>query len=484
MKSMLRHSSAWFLIGLIAVTIQIGLRPLLAVDETRYLSVAWEMWSRQDFLVPFLNAEPYSHKPPLLFWMIQGIWQLTGVEAWSARLVVPLLALLVIFQSKILARQLWPLRTIEVDVIVPWLLLGGWFWMVFMSMVQFDLLLTSMAMLAWSGLLRAPRHGFSGWLLVAAGIGLGVLAKGPVILLAVMPPAILAPLWLVKTESIRWTSWYLRLFLSLLAGAGLALAWAIPAGLAGGDAYREAIFWGQTSGRVVDSFAHASPWWSYLLWLPLLCLPWLLLPRLWLAFTALPAIFHERGSRFLLVVLISMIVAFSLVSGKQPKYLLPLLPVIMLLFARLLMENSYLDDAHIQSLGKVTIFSLLLISLFHIVAVPLQGAKHDLTPVSEKIALLQQQEVAVANLGKYHGEFHFLGRLIQPLSEIPYNAEAIRSWLLEHPKGMIVMYDRHSAMQVPDTVYRQPYRQGQLIILPVQWLMSDPDHLEALLTKA
>jgi hypothetical protein len=148
------------------------------------------------------------------------------------------------------------------------------------------------------------------------------------------------------------------------------------------------------------------------------------------------------------------------------------------------MENSYLDDVKIQSLARITVLSLLLISLLHIVAVPLLAAKHDLTPISEKIALLQQQEIEVANLGKYHGEFHFLGRLTHPLSEIPYNEEAIRTWLPMHPQGMIVMYDRHSAMPLPDTVYRQPYRQGQLIILPVQWLTSDPEHLEALLKKA
>ncbi|HBT43825.1 MAG TPA: glycosyltransferase, partial [Rhodospirillaceae bacterium] len=43
---------------LIAVTLTA--RPLLPVDETRYLAVAWEMWQRGDFLVPYLNGEPYS----------------------------------------------------------------------------------------------------------------------------------------------------------------------------------------------------------------------------------------------------------------------------------------------------------------------------------------------------------------------------------------------------------------------------------------
>ena len=60
----------------------IWLRPLWPVDETRYASVAWEMWLRGDFLVPHINGEPYSHKPPLLFWLIQAGWALFGVNDW------------------------------------------------------------------------------------------------------------------------------------------------------------------------------------------------------------------------------------------------------------------------------------------------------------------------------------------------------------------------------------------------------------------
>ena len=33
-------------------------RPITPVDETRYVGVAWEMWLRGDFLVPFKNGEP------------------------------------------------------------------------------------------------------------------------------------------------------------------------------------------------------------------------------------------------------------------------------------------------------------------------------------------------------------------------------------------------------------------------------------------
>ena len=86
----------------------IWLRPLWPVDETRYASVAWEMWLRGDFLVPYINGEPYSHKPPLLFWLIQLGWGLFGVNDWWPRLVAPLCALAAVPLLSRLGHLLWP----------------------------------------------------------------------------------------------------------------------------------------------------------------------------------------------------------------------------------------------------------------------------------------------------------------------------------------------------------------------------------------
>ncbi|MDO9006664.1 MAG: glycosyltransferase family 39 protein, partial [Thiobacillus sp.] len=57
--------SLFFLVALTAVALLV--RPLTPIDETRYVSAAWEMWLRGDFLVPYKNGEPYSHKPPFMF---------------------------------------------------------------------------------------------------------------------------------------------------------------------------------------------------------------------------------------------------------------------------------------------------------------------------------------------------------------------------------------------------------------------------------
>ena len=105
------------------------------------------------------------------------------------------------------------------------------------------------------------------------------------------------------------------------------------------DRNAQAILWHQTANRVVDSFAHTRPFWWYLPLLPLLLFPWLLWPALWRALKRL-WISHEPSVRFLLVWIIPTLIAFSLVSAKQPQYLLPLFPGAALLFARALADDQ------------------------------------------------------------------------------------------------------------------------------------------------
>ena len=99
-------------------------RPLLPIDETRYAAVAWEMWTRGDFLVPHLNGEPYHHKPPLLFWLMHAGWAVFGVNEWSPRLISPLFAAGTLALVHALGRALWPARP-EVARMAPFILLSS-----------------------------------------------------------------------------------------------------------------------------------------------------------------------------------------------------------------------------------------------------------------------------------------------------------------------------------------------------------------------
>lgn len=484
--------AAWALLVVTALLT----RPLLPVDETRYVGVAWEMWTRGDFLVPHLNGEAYSHKPPLLFWLMQAGWWLFGVNELWPRLVAPLVGLGCLGLTALLARRLWPERP-SAAALAPWLLFGCVFFAGFATLTQFDLLVVFCTLLGMLGLQRAATGAGSGWLVVGLAIGLGVLGKGPVILLHVLPAALLGRLWVDRARIGGWGGWCGGLTAAVLLGAAIALAWALPAAQASGPDYQRAIFWGQTADRMVDSFAHRQPVWWYLPWLPVLLLPWTLWPPLWRALRG--GIVAGRAGRFLLCWALPVLAALSLISGKQVKYLLPVFPALALLAAgalarapdvlssrgllyrqglaaallgapALLFGTLLLRDsgtrvhwvADIEPLwglvfpgaaalwwrwrpaglmGRVQGLALagavLLVGL-HVSVLRVAAPAYDLRAFGARLAELQAAGHPVAHVGKYHGQFHFPGRLRAPLTVIGPPAAA--DWARAHPDGYLVLY--------------------------------------------
>lgn len=332
---------AWiFLAWALLILSTLLFRPLLPIDETRYLSVAWDMWRNGNWLVPHVNGQIYSDKPPLLFWLILAAWHLGGVHAGSARLVAPLAGLATLFLTAALGRRLWPGEAgLRVARLAPAILLGTLEWTIFTTLTMFDTLVALFAMLGLLGLVLArDGRAVKGFALLGLAIGLGVLAKGPVILVYLLPAALLAPLWWDRSDGVgaprpKAGLWYLGIVVAVLIGAAIGLAWALPAAHAGGPAYADQILWHQTSGRMMKSFAHRRPFWWYLPLLPVLLFPWALWPPLW---RAIGGAFRggDGGSRLCLLVVLAGLAIFSAISGKQVHYLLPLLPVAALLLAR------------------------------------------------------------------------------------------------------------------------------------------------------
>src|SRR5215469_12783894 len=60
---------------------------LFEPDESRYAQIPREMLRRGELVVPYLQGEPYLDKPPLLYWLVMGCYQVCGVHDWAARLV-------------------------------------------------------------------------------------------------------------------------------------------------------------------------------------------------------------------------------------------------------------------------------------------------------------------------------------------------------------------------------------------------------------
>jgi 4-amino-4-deoxy-L-arabinose transferase-like glycosyltransferase len=521
-------------LGVVAVAL--ASRPVLPVDETRYLAVAWEMWSRGDFILPTLNGEAYSHKPPLLFWIIHAGWAVFGVNEWWPRLVAPLFGLGALFLTAELARRLWPERR-DVASAAPLILMASGFWALFTTLTMFDMILAFFTLLGLLGILDAWRHGgWKGWAVLGAAIGFGVLTKGPAIALHVLPVALLAPLWggRLAGDGVRprWGAWYGGIVLALVLGLAMALAWAVPAGDKGGAAFRDAIFWGQTAGRMVDSFAHGRPWWWYLATTPPLLAPLILWPGLWRSLGRRGVGFGDGGLRVCLCWFGPAFLAFSAISGKQLHYLLPIFPALALALARFLtapgeeistvrrdlavpgaimavvglailavdVATPYLDlPSWADSLAPVWALLLLgagiaaavaplaglkarlmtlaalsaaLVVTVHLVARPAMTAVMDLGPLSVRLATWESENRPLAHYGKYHGQFHFLGRLSKPMAII--GDGEVADWVRRNPRGKIVTYHR----RVPDRAqpdFVQPFRAKTIAVWDAALVETDLD---------
>ena len=528
-------SPALLLACLWAILIGVGLaiRPLFPIDETRYAAVAWEMWVRNDFLVPRLNGEAYSHKPPLLFWLMQLTWWLFGVNDWSLRLIAPLFSLATLSLSGAVAKQLWPDPN-QVAELAPVVLLGFFFWMVFSSLIMFDIMLSFFVLLSIYVLLTLARSGLSvkRWALLGLALGGGALSKGPVIFLHVLPVALLAPWWLVSQKrDYSWQHWYGGLILTALMGAIIALCWAIPAGIKGGEAYRNSIFLRQTLGRLVDSFSHKQPSWWYLQWLPIMLLPWVLMKPFWTGLAKLDL--QDFGVRLCLAWAVPVFVAFSLVSGKRIHYLLPLMPALALMLARavdngasfnwrcaymwvmiaygflglVLLMSPWLSGFYgwqvglstdsskwgiilmlcAASLGVLTpnnsgnsVFYVCLGSIIAALVIAggffqAKGERYDTVPPAQKIAELMAEKRAIAFYGgKYYGQFHFTGRLTQPITMV-LNRKDLEGFVTQHPTGyVLVEYDDSKGLPESMLSYHFPYKTLNIGFISSKNLVDNP----------
>lgn len=308
-------------------------RDLFVGDETKYGQIIREMRESNSLLVPSLEGRPYTHKPPLHFWLIWVLTFLFGTNSiWPFVLPSLLAYLALVWLTGLLAQRLLGTE--------PWLsrFIVASFWMVWglaqtaRMDIEFTAAIAAAALLLWRWL-EEDRAA----LLLGAGAlaGVAVMVKGPM--------ALVILLILAVAESIRWKKgWRIEMLWAFLAAAAIPLAWVIPAALAGGEEYSRELLVEQNVGRAVNAWTHSEPPWFYLTHFPVAFLPWSLV-----AIPAIVAIWkrpgEERATRFLFDWFLAVLVPFSLLSSKLDVYMVPAMVPIALLTARLLGPER--DDA-------------------------------------------------------------------------------------------------------------------------------------------
>lgn len=474
-------------LAILLILTEVFSRPLLAPDETRYMSVAWEAHVSGDHLVSHLNTTTYAHKPPLLFWLINAVWYVTGLSEYAARLVSPVAGIVCLLLTAMMARRLWPAAT-ALQRCAPTMLLSMAVWIIFCPVTMFDMLLTCFTLLGLLGVLRAEAGATrSGWLLAGVAMGLGILSKGPVVLIHAMPVALLAPWWSIRVRT-GYVRWYIGCGFAIVIAAAIALAWALPSAAAGGNDYGNELLYGQTTGRMVNSFAHRQPFWWYLPWLPLCVMPWLLFGSVWRGVRITKI---DSPLKFLICWAGGSLLSLSLVSGKQVYYLLPVMPAFALIFARLATsENGSVAKRNLSLviLGTIGMGALPLIAnhipplsetglrdlvadwyaiplmacgaalipcafqriesavsavgtagilFFVIVIVSVKSTMwkgFDLRPLAQTVA---SHKGGVAWYGRYHGQLNYLGRI--RYVEETSDPQELSIWLTDHRNGMVIM---------------------------------------------
>jgi 4-amino-4-deoxy-L-arabinose transferase-like glycosyltransferase len=322
----------WLLgLGLLLVGVGLGFRDPWPADEPRFALVARDMVSTGQWLFPQIGGDWYADKPPVFFWLIAALYQVTG----SLRIAFLLPSLFAALGTVVLvydiSRRLW---SRDVGFAAAWLLLVTFQFVWQGRQAQIDAVLCFWTTLSLYCLLRhlllGPQWGW--YALGCAAAGFGVITKGvgflPLLLLVVF--AVLRRMgWVEKPANDARSHWSWGP-VAFLAAVGV---WLVPMLLSANTpellAYRNEILFNQTVNRYAAAWHHHEPFWYFVvevippLWLPLSALiPWLW-PRWRAAFRA-----HDVNTVLPLLWVALVIVFFSASPGKRGVYVLPALPAL------------------------------------------------------------------------------------------------------------------------------------------------------------
>jgi 4-amino-4-deoxy-L-arabinose transferase-like glycosyltransferase len=321
-------------------------------DEPDFAQSVKEMRERGEWLLPYLNGQPYSEKPILFYWckkasaivfekLSGGLAFQQGIAAWALRLpsVIASIAFLAAFHR-------WALRFLQKDVanlaIIILATTPLWFWQ--SQFIQIDLLFSALLAWAWlcwlggylilRGQAKAAREGEPGaWFLKAyAFLGLAFLAKGPlaVVLSLLLILAFLAWQKDWKALSAMRLGWGVLIFLAIIA------PWSVMMAAKAGPHYVYELVVRQNFQRATQAWDHIQPWYQYGSYMLGDFFPWvLLLPALGFFFVRGGA-HRAPAARFLALAWLVPLAFLSWVESKQGKYLLMSYPFLALLLAAML----------------------------------------------------------------------------------------------------------------------------------------------------
>lgn len=331
------------LILLAALTFFVGLGrgAITDSDEAFYAESAREMVESGDWITPSFNYEPRFQKPVLYYWLTAATYVGVGVSEVAARWWAALAGFGLVLITAACGRRWYDEST---GLLAGAIVAANFGYFSIGRMALPDLPLTFCITLAiWAALVstleseRSPRK----WVLLAAlALGLGALTKGPVGL--IIPALVIVPVVMIERRSLALTP--SDIAIALLVLLVVAVPWYVVMWMRHGNEYLQGFFVGDNLERFATGrYNDPRPWWFYLPVIAGGLLPWTPLALVWLGpVTQFLRRRRDIGTIDLRLMLwaILPLAFYTLSVGKQPRYVLPILPPLALLLASSIVERT------------------------------------------------------------------------------------------------------------------------------------------------
>ena len=321
----------------------LGRQAITDSDEAFYAEAAREMVESGDWLTPHFNYEDRWQKPVLYYWLTAATYAIAGDTEGAARFWSALAGVGLVLLTWVAAHRTNGPAWLAGAIVATCF---GYFAEARLALPDLPLAFC-ITLTIWAAFRATDDGRLSSWTIAGIGAGLGLLMKGPVAI--VVPGLVLLPAWWFERASHRPR--FSGLAVAAIVAAVIGLPWYVAMWSTHGTEYLRYFFVENNVERfATDTFNEPRPFWFYGPILLAGMLPWsaylVAFGLCWLV-TVVSGFrrtvgppeggrdiqFSRDDWRFVLWATMPLLF-FTISIGKQPRYILPVLPPVAILVAR------------------------------------------------------------------------------------------------------------------------------------------------------
>jgi len=445
-------------------------------EEGRRILPGITMLQTGNYLVPEVGGETYFRKPPLINWLVAASFKILGHQnEWTARMPSATCVLLVALAFVTIGRA---------SLGSGGSLLGALMWLVNAGMIEKGRLaeiealyvsLCALAIIFWLSFWLQKKSPWMIWTIPFVFLGLGWLAKGPV-LLVFFYGVVVAVIWKER----KWRAlFHPAHLLGIILMLGIFAAWAIPFLGATNQATATTKWSQQFTGRLRGTDFEFARWIFNIPHSVLYLLPWVV----FLPLTRFDTFARndQQLARGLAWGALVPLVIVDLVPGSIPRYAMPaMIPAIWLLAMTLTQENlrwprwlsgkSFSFSARQKTIATIVLLACVAMWIYAIAAVPRMDRRQRIKRLAAQVEMnIPSNETVYALDPNYQPIFFYMRSKLayaSDIDEIPLTA----TYLLVRPeREQEVLESNRWAPRVPRRIMRSTdYRKESILLLKIE----------------